>query len=67
MQVPVKKDPMVKVFEYPLEMLYNDHVDRVKQSEGFWRINPSPLHLDLMKVGDKTKLNVRMLNPHPQV
>lgn len=30
MQVPVKKDPQVKVFEYPLEMLYNDHIDKVK-------------------------------------
>ena len=65
--MPVKKDPIVKVFEYPLEMIYNEQINQVKESELFWRINPTPIHLDLIKVGSQSKLDIIMLNPHPQV
>jgi hypothetical protein len=67
MQVPVKKDPVVKVFDYPLEMIYNERVDNIKRSEKFWRLNPSALKLDVAKVGDQEKLTIEMLRPNPNV
>jgi hypothetical protein len=67
MQVPIKKDPEVKVFEYPLEMLYNERVERIKMSEKFWRINPSALKLDIAKIGENSKITIEMLKPNPNV
>lgn len=52
MQVPLHKKPTVKIFDYPLEMIFNAQIDAYKKREQEEQLNPAPMELYLKTTED---------------